>query len=57
MGLNPLDQSFVTGWGARPLENPYHRFWCHQANPKYPPPPPGILSGGPNSGFEDPYMA
>jgi endoglucanase len=57
LGQNPLDQSFVTGWGDRPLENPYHRFWCHQANPKYPPPPPGVLSGGPNSGFEDPYMA
>jgi endoglucanase len=56
LGRNPLDQSYVTGWGARPLENPYHRFWCHQANPKYPPPPPGVLSGGPNSGFEDPYM-
>jgi endoglucanase len=57
LGRNPLDQSYVTGWGDRPLENPYHRFWCHQANPKYPVPPPGILSGGPNSGFEDPYMA
>ena len=56
MGRNPLDQSYVTGWGDRPLENPYHRFWCHQANPKYPVPPPGILSGGPNTGFEDPYM-
>lgn len=57
LGRNPLDQSYVTGWGDRPLENPYHRFWCHQANPRYPVPPPGILSGGPNSGFEDPYMA
>jgi endoglucanase len=56
LGRNPLDQSYVTGWGDRPLENPYHRFWCHQANPKYPPPPPGVLSGGPNSGFEDPNM-
>ncbi len=57
LGRNPLDQSYVTGWGDRPLENPYHRFWCHQSMPAYPPPPPGILSGGPNSGFEDPYMA
>jgi endoglucanase len=56
LGRNSIDQSFVTGWGDRPLENPYHRLWCHQANPKYPPPPPGVLSGGPNSGFEDPYM-
>ncbi|HEX3903189.1 MAG TPA: glycoside hydrolase family 9 protein [Polyangia bacterium] len=56
LGRNPLDQSYVTGWGSRPLENPYHRFWCHQSIPAYPPPPPGVLSGGPNSGFEDPYM-
>ena len=45
LGRNAIDQSFVTGWGERPLENPYHRFWCHQANPKYPPPPPGHLVG------------
>jgi len=56
LGRNAIDQSMVTGWGDRPLENPYHRFWCHQANPKYPPPPPGILSGGPNSGLQDPYV-
>ena len=56
LGRNAIDQSYVTGYGERPLENPYHRFWCHQANPKYPPPPPGVLSGGPNSGFEDPYV-
>jgi hypothetical protein len=56
LGRNASDQSYVTGYGDRPLENPYHRFWCVQANPKYPPPPPGILSGGPNSAFEDPYM-
>jgi endoglucanase len=56
LGRNGSDQSYVTGYGDRPLENPYHRLWCFQANPKYPPPPPGILSGGPNSAFEDPYM-
>jgi endoglucanase len=56
LGRNPLDQSYVTGYGDRPLQNPYHRFWCHQANDHYPRPPAGVLSGGPNSGFEDPYM-
>jgi endoglucanase len=55
MGRNALDQSFVTGYGDRPLQNPYHRFWCNQANPKYPKPPPGILSGGANSELQDPY--
>ena len=56
LGRNPLDQSYVTGYGERPLENPYHRFWCHQANDEYPTPPPGVLSGGPNSELQDPYV-
>jgi endoglucanase len=55
LGRNPLDQSYVTGYGARPLEHPHHRFWAHQANAKFPSPPPGVVSGGPNSGLQDPY--
>ncbi len=54
LGRNPLDQSFVTGYGTRPLRNPHHRFWAHQANRQFPEPPPGAVSGGPNSGLEDP---
>ncbi len=53
-GRNPNSQSYVTGYGAYPLQNPHHRFWAHQANPEFPVPPPGIVSGGPNSGLEDP---
>jgi endoglucanase len=49
LGRNPLDRSFVSGFGARPMENPHHRFWTHQLDPKLPHPPPGVLSGGPNS--------
>ncbi len=56
LGRNALDQSYVTGYGERPLENPYHRFWCHQTNGKYPKPPPGVLSGGANSELQDPYV-
>ena len=56
LGRNPLDQSYVTGYGERPLIHPHHRFWAQQANPKFPPPPPGVLSGGPNSGLQDPYV-
>jgi endoglucanase len=55
LGNNPLDQSYVTGYGARPLQNPHHRFWARQLDASYPPPPPGAVSGGPNSGLEDPY--
>jgi len=56
LGRNPMAKSYVTGYGERPLENPHHRFWAHQANAKYPKPPAGVVSGGPNSGLEDPYV-
>ncbi|HVY27305.1 MAG TPA: glycoside hydrolase family 9 protein [Polyangiaceae bacterium] len=55
LGNNPLGQSYVTGYGQKPLSNPHHRFWAHQANAKYPSAPPGALSGGPNSSIDDPY--
>lgn len=55
LGRNPLGQSYVTGYGEKPLENPHHRFWAKQANAKYPSAPPGALSGGPNSSIDDPY--
>ena len=32
------------------------RFWAHQASAKFPSAPPGIVSGGPNSGLQDPYV-
>ncbi len=56
LGRNPMDQSYVTGFGFRPLEHPHHRFWAHQANSTFPSPPPGVMSGGPNSGLQDPYV-
>jgi endoglucanase len=56
MGRNPMDQSYVTGYGARPLVNPHHRFWSYQANNEFPKAPAGLVSGGPNSGLEDPYV-
>jgi endoglucanase len=55
LGRNPLGQSYVTGYGSKPLQNPHHRFWAFQANPKYPKPPAGVISGGPNSSIDDPY--
>lgn len=49
LGRNPLDRSFISGYGERPFRNPHHRFWAHSLDPALPPPPPGALSGGPNS--------
>jgi endoglucanase len=56
LGKNPLAQSYVTGYGTNPLKNPHHRFWAHQVNEKFPVAPAGAVSGGPNSGLEDPYV-
>lgn len=50
LGRNPLDQSFISGFGARPMRNPHHRFWAHSLDPHLPGPPPGVVSGGPNNG-------
>jgi len=50
LGRNPLDQSFVTGYGERPMRNPHHRFWAPSFDRGMPAPPPGVLSGGPNTG-------
>ncbi len=49
LGRNPLDWSFVTGYGMRPMRHPHHRFWANSLDPSFPAPPPGVLSGGPNS--------
>ena len=49
LGRNPLDQSYVTVYGERPMRNPHHRFWAHSSDRAYPAPPAGVLSGGPNN--------
>ena len=55
LGRNALGKSYVSGYGARPLTNPHHRLWAHSVDPKFPPPPPGVIAGGPNSDLQDPY--
>jgi endoglucanase len=55
LGRNALGKSYVTEYGSRPLENPHHRAWARSANPRFPPPPPGVVAGGPNSALQDPY--
>lgn len=48
LGRNPVDKSYVSGYGENPLMNPHHRFWAHSADPSFPGPPPGALAGGSN---------
>lgn len=49
LGRNPTGHSYVSGYGARSMRNPHHRFWAKSLDPKLPDPPPGALSGGPNT--------
>ncbi len=49
LGRNPIDQSYVAGFGWKPLANPHHRFWAPSLDPSLPGPPPGTLSGGANN--------
>ena len=56
LGRNAMDQSYLTGYGERPLLNPHHRFWAFQLDANSPMPPAGAISGGPNTGREDPFI-
>jgi len=57
MGRNPMLQCYVTGYGENPTKYPHHRFFCPQSDPSFPSVPPGFLSGGPNSGCQDPWAS
>ncbi|MGX1508273.1 UNVERIFIED_CONTAM: endoglucanase [Streptomyces graminofaciens] len=54
LGRNPLNQSYVTGYGERDSRNQHHRFWADQLDPSLPNPAPGSLAGGPNDAIQDP---
>lgn len=56
LGRNPMDYSYVTGYGAHAAENPHHRYWCSQSVEGFPSAPAGVLVGGPNSGMQDPWV-
>ena len=50
LGRNPLDLSFVTGWGVNQVMNPHHR---PSEGDTVVAPVPGMLVGGPNSTADD----
>lgn len=56
LGRNAMDYSYVTGYGSHTTENPHHRWWSNQIDEKFPKAPCGVLSGGPNSGMQDPWV-
>ena len=56
LGRNPLDYSYVTGYGVHSVQNPHHRWWSYQADSNFPKAPNGVLVGGPNSGMQDPWV-
>ncbi|WP_295156624.1 glycoside hydrolase family 9 protein, partial [uncultured Ruminococcus sp.] len=56
LGRNAMDYSYVTGYGTHTTENPHHRWWSNQIDPAFPKAPCGVLSGGPNSGMQDPWV-
>ena len=56
LGRNPIEQSYVTGYGTHATQYVHHRFWSHYNNAEYPYCPNGVLSGGPNSQMQDPMV-
>lgn len=50
MGANPLDISYVTGFGGNPVINPHHR---PSVGDGVHDPVPGMVAGGPNQGLQD----
>ncbi len=56
LGRNAMDQSYVTGYGEHSSQNPHHRWWSNQVDATFPKAPCGVLTGGPNSGMQDPWV-
>ena len=55
-GRNAGDYSYVTGYGDHATQYVHHRFWSGLLDPTFPFAPDGVLSGGPNSGMQDPWI-
>lgn len=53
LGRNPMGVSYVSGYGEKAMKAPHHRHWAGAEYPGFPLPPPGAISGGPNSRTTD----
>ena len=49
LGRNPLNKSYVSGYGEDPLEHPHHRFWGNQPALGFPPAPAGLSPADPTA--------
>ncbi len=57
LGRNAMGVSYVTGYGTRDVRHQHSRWFAAAVDPSLPSPPPGTLSGGPNSDCPDPVSA
>ncbi len=49
LGRNPRDVSYISGYGSNAVKAMHHRHWAGAEYDGYPLPPPGVVSGGPNT--------
>ena len=56
LGRNPMENSYVTGYGDHYTKYVHHRYWSYLLDATFPLAPAGVLAGGPNSGMQDPYI-
>ncbi|WP_229924317.1 glycoside hydrolase family 9 protein [Streptomyces sulfonofaciens] len=54
LGNNPMNQSYVTGFGERSTQNQHNRIYANQLDPDLAHPIAGSLAGGPDDSLEDP---
>ena len=57
LGRNPLNRSYVAGYGENAVQNVHHRFWARSLDGSLPIAPPGSVAGGPNRDLQDPVAA
>ncbi|MBQ9982845.1 MAG: glycoside hydrolase family 9 protein [Oscillospiraceae bacterium] len=55
-GTNPLNFSFITGYGIYSGQKPYHKYWASEVDRSFPEAPDGVLLSGPNAYLDDPYI-
>ncbi|GAA2613565.1 cellulase [Dactylosporangium fulvum] len=53
LGRNPVNTSYVTGYGSRAARNQFSNVWIHQLDPRRPGAPPGTVAAGPTATLFD----